>query len=104
MKEEMLGLSVVEELTVKCGNCGSPLANIVVSETNESRKARNLKPLDSKYKVTNCYKCGGSSFETKTISGSTSICPAKDFFDLDEVETDFNNGVIESVLSVTKRL
>jgi hypothetical protein len=104
MKEELLGLSVLEEAVVKCGNCGSHLANVVVSETNESRELRGLKSLNSRYKINNCYKCGGSSFATKVFSGSTSICPAKDFFDLDEVETDFNDGVIESVLTVQKRV
>jgi hypothetical protein len=104
MKEELLGLSVLEEATIKCGSCGSPLAYIVVSETNESREARGLRPLDSKYKITNCYKCGQSSFQSKVFSGSTSICASRDFFDLDEVETDFNDGVIESVLTVRKRV
>jgi predicted nucleic acid-binding Zn-ribbon protein len=104
MKEEFLGLSVLEEMTVACGDCGSKLAHVVVSETNESRQVRQLKSLNSKYQIKGCYKCGGSSFLTKTFSGSTSVCPAKDSFDLDVVDTDIeDDGVVKSILEVRKR-
>lgn len=103
MKEELIGLTVVEEDVIKCGDCGAPLAHVVVSETNEQRTSRNLPPISSKYKITDCYKCNGSSFYTKVFGGSTSICPTKDFFDLDETDTEFENGVISSTLKVRKR-
>jgi hypothetical protein len=104
MKEEFLGLTVIEEDTVKCGDCGVILAHVVVSETNEARQSRQLKSLNSKYQVKGCYKCGGSSFTTKVFSGSTSICPAKDSFDLDPTDTDIDDeGTISSILEVRKR-
>lgn len=103
MKEEILGLSVIEEFVIKCGDCGAELANLVISETNNQREARGLKPIFSIYKITNCYKCSGNSFTTKTFEGSSSISPAKDFFDLDEIDTEKNGNVISSILKVIKR-
>lgn len=101
--KELLGLEVIEEATIKCGDCGAPLVDIVVAETNESRVARGQKPLQSQY-IINCWRCTGKSFQTKVFSGSTSIKPAKDYVDLDEVDTDIGEGgVIFTILQSRKR-
>ncbi len=101
--QEPIGLRVVKEVVVRCKNCNTPLANILLSETNEDRTSRNLKPLKSKYKLINCSKCeDGSSFETEVLEGSTSICAAREGFVLEEQDTDVLDGVIFSILKVRK--
>jgi hypothetical protein len=104
MKQELIGLSVIEELVLKCGDCGTPLINIVLSETNESRQKRNLKPLSSSYKVVNCYKCCGSSFQSKIFDGSVSISSFSDKLDIDLEDTDIRDNVIYSTLKVYKKV
>jgi hypothetical protein len=104
MKEELYGLEVLQEIELKCRSCNSKLANLVVSETNSQRIARNLKPLSSKYRVENCYKCGNSSFWTDALNGSVSIAPAVDFIDLDVLDTDIDeNGIIINYVRASNR-
>lgn len=103
MKTEFLGLSVVEEATIKCGDCATPLALIVISETNGHRSQRGLAPLKSQYRVTGCPKCGGSSFVSKVFEGTTNICSTKETLILDTVDTDINNGIIVSVLTIRNK-
>lgn len=108
MKEELLGLSVILDEVVVCGDCGAELANIVVSETNTQRQARGLKPLRSKFKIINCHKCGGKSFDTKIYEGTTSISPPlKQNISLSDIDTDILNykkedETIYSILEVIK--
>lgn len=102
MQEDFLGLKVVEDTEIKCGNCNVPLINVVVVETNDDRKIRGLKPQKSQYQV-QCYKCHGSSFKTKVFEGSTIIAGIADFITVDTVDTDIlNNGVVFSKLLTKK--
>ena len=103
MKEELLGLKELEELTIKCGDCGTSLAEVVLTEDNASRQNRSLPVRFSKFKVVDCPKCGGSSFETKVFEGTTVVGPVKEGQDLEDVDTDVNDGVIVSTFKVRKK-
>jgi predicted nucleic-acid-binding Zn-ribbon protein len=90
MKQELLGLTEIEEYTIKCYNCGTALAEVVLTETNEARQNRNLKIQTTKFKIVDCPKCGKHSFNTKHFHGSTVIGPLLDGYTLDEVDTEFD--------------
>jgi hypothetical protein len=100
MKEDLIGLSLLKEQIIRCGDCNSPLASIILTETNEHREERGLKPLKSKYIINNCYKCGGSSFESETFEGSASIAPYKENNVLEVIDTDIINDVVVSILTM----
>lgn len=102
MKEELVGFKVIEEFTVKCGDCNTPLAEIQLIEDNASRQGRSLPAQYSKFKVVECPKCNGSSFETKVFQGKTIVGPVKTGFDLEDVSTDVVDGVIVSTFKVRK--
>lgn len=103
MKEELIGLTEVEELTIKCGDCSTPLAEVVLTEDNNSRQRRSLPAQSSKFKIVDCPKCGGSSFVTKVFEGTTIVGPVRDGFDLEDVDTDVDDGVIVSTFKVRKK-
>ena len=102
--QDPIGLRVIKELVISCKDCNTSLVNVVLTETNEDRVKRSIRPLKSKYKVLNCSNCdNGSSLETEVLEGSTSICTAKDGFVLEEEDTDIDkDGVILSTLKVRK--
>ena len=102
--QEPLGLRVLKEFVVRCKDCNTPLANILLTETNEDRLSRNQKAQKSKYQVVNCSKCeDGSSFETEVFEGSTSIANAREGYTLEEEDTDIlDGGVILSTVRVRK--
>jgi hypothetical protein len=104
MKEELIGLEIVEENTIKCRDCSAPLVEIVISENNDHRVQRGLRAMHSKYKVTNCYKCGSSSFQSKVFHGSTNICPSKEFLILEPINTDvIDDNIIYTVLEIRRK-
>ena len=103
MKEDLEGFEVKDEQTIKCGDCNTPLVNIVCYEDNDERaeKGRNIQY--SKYRVTKCYKCGGSSFWTKTFQGTTAVGSAKDDINVDIDDTEITeDNVICSTLTTSK--
>jgi hypothetical protein len=103
MKKDLIGLAIIEEHMIKCGDCRTNLAEIVVSETNDGRVARGLSPMKVQIKVVNCYKCGGASFDSKIFEGSTNIHPVNDFTSLeDDGDTDIKNGVLYSTLRMVR--
>lgn len=66
----------VQEITLKCRKCGKPLADLIISETNEMRRLKDLKPQKCKYKILNCFYCNnGESYETPVYEGTISILP-----------------------------
>ncbi len=110
MKEDLIGLSTVEETIIKCGDCGTPLVEVVVVESNLDRMKRQLLPQNSCFKVKNCYKCGGDSFKSKRFEGTLIFGPLKDSYSIDVEDTEYEeNGIgspktrtIETVLRVRK--
>lgn len=104
LKQDLIGLSEVSSDIVKCGDCGSKLVEIVVTETNEDRHKRGLRPLKTKYKVIDCPKCGGSSFETKVYEGSVIRGSLSDNYIVDDSDCDVDDdGVIYGTLVLRKR-
>jgi hypothetical protein len=102
MKDEVIGLTELEELTVKCGDCGTPLVNVVLTETNDLRTERGLKPQRLQFKLL-CYKCGGTSFPTKVLEGSAVVGTLKDDIETDEEDTDLVDGVIVTTLKTRQK-
>lgn len=104
IKDELVGFSEVESNKVYCGDCGYKLIEIVVTETNENRLKRGLKPIYTKYKVLDCPKCGGSSFDTKTYEGSTIYGPLTDNYVVECLDCDsLGNDFVYGKLSLRKR-
>ena len=101
MKEELIGLSVLEEHKIRCGSCGTNLVEVVVTETNEARVARGLNPQRMKFVVGKCYKCGGSSLPTQIFEGSCIAGPLKKDYESDTVDVDVDDdtGVITNTLT-----
>src|SRR6476620_1588187 len=101
--QEPLGLRVVKELTLRCKNCNAPLAEVVLTETNEDRELRGLRASKNKCRVVNCCSCkDGSSFETETIDGSISVA-AKLGFALEVEDSDLDDdGILVSTFRVRK--
>lgn len=87
MKDELIGLSVIEEHIVKCGDCGFPLVEIIKTEENANRLQRGQKIQKSKYKV-KCPKCSGFSFDTKVFEGSTIVGTVKENYTLSVLDTE----------------
>lgn len=87
MKDELIGLSIIEECIVKCGDCGTPLVEIVKTEENSNRVQRGQKIQKSKYKV-KCPKCNGFSFDTKIFEGSTIVGSIKDNYTVCVLDTE----------------
>lgn len=113
MKEELVGLDILEEVHIKCGDCGFPLVEIVNTETNENRLKRGLKLQKSKYKI-KCPQCNGYSFDTKVFEGSIIIGSIKDNYIVSAVDTelfdyktrdDINKGnvVVYTILELVKK-
>lgn len=102
LKEDLVGWQELESVDVKCGDCGTPLVNVVLTEPNHKRQERYLTPLLTQYKV-KCYKCGGDSFRTKVFHGSTVVGAIKDGIRIDEIDTEkVNEGVVFITLSTEK--
>ena len=59
-----------KEYIVRCGNCNNQLAEIIINKTNEQREESGMPRIVSKVKITDCPKCGGSSFVSPTFEGS----------------------------------
>lgn len=103
-KSEFLGLSIIESIDMKCADCNVKLANIVITESNDSRVERGKPPQKSKFRIINCYKCGGSSFDSKILEGSTNILSNKSDVDLNVIDTDIlNDNTIYTVLETIKK-
>lgn len=101
-------MNPISEHTILCGDCGSILAFVVVSQTNEQRISNGLNAMTSVYKIYNCYRCNSCSFKTVEINGTTSILPGQEFFDIEEFETDVekiapNHVFVYSELKVRKK-
>ena|SRR5688500_1552349 len=104
MKEELLGLSEISSTILKCGDCGTPLVDLVITETNESRQERGKKPLRSKFQVYNCYRCGSESFESQVLEGSVIAGPLKDSYEIDIEDSNIeDDGVIFNKMRVRSR-
>jgi predicted nucleic-acid-binding Zn-ribbon protein len=104
IKDDLIGFSEISSDIIKCGDCGLKLLDIVVTETNENRISRGLKPQKTKYKVVDCPKCGGSSFETKVYEGSVIRGPISNEYITEDVDCDVDDeGVIYGTLVLRKR-
>lgn len=103
MKTEILGLRIIEEQDLKCGDCNTTLIKIVLAETNSDRIARGERSSSSKYRVFDCPKCGGSTFYSKTFKGTTAISPGRDSFSLSVENTDQDpDGTIVTKLKAVR--
>lgn len=78
MKQDLHGLDVIDEVLLKCGDCGLPLIEIVKTETNENRTQRGLNPQRVQFRC-RCPKCYGWSFNSKIFEGSTIVAPCKNY-------------------------
>lgn len=58
-----------------CFDCGIALLEILITETNESRREIGLRDAHAVFKVSDgsCPQCGGGSLPSKIFDGSTSI-------------------------------
>ena len=100
MKSELKGLRKVEEVDVKCADCGKLLANVMQVETNEDRKERGEKTIKTQYKIL-CDKCGGSSFKTKVFDGPTVAGSVDDQTRLEEDNTQIEeDGTVYMTLKI----
>jgi hypothetical protein len=85
---------VLDEITVKCIDCNMPLAIITVTESNESRANKGLKPIISKCQAF-CDRCNSRSLETKLLYGTTCIQPGNHKIDISVLDSDIlDNGII----------
>ena len=85
---------ILEELTVKCGDCNSPLIIITITENNESRAKKGLKPMITKFQAT-CAKCNSHSFETKVFCGTTCVQPGSPKIEVGDMDCEvLDNGVV----------
>jgi hypothetical protein len=105
MKDEVLGLDILQEQKIKCSNCGTPLAEVLVMESNEQRKERDLKPIKSSFRINNCTKCSnGGSFIHGPFEGTTSVGTFKDNLLVDVEDTDIlTDGTIMNILTIRNR-
>ncbi len=103
MKDELKGLSIKKEVVLKCGDCGFPLAEIVLTNTKEELESRGESSTRVKYKVVDCYKCGGSSFETEIFEGNSITGPIRDSDDVFAVDAEQKDDYILATLNVTRR-
>ncbi len=87
VEKESRELEILDSQILTCGDCGSRLVEIVRTEDNAGRIKRGLKLSNSKFKVEQCYKCGGSSFETPVLSGTVSIGVFGDDYEFDVSDT-----------------
>lgn len=101
-KDELVGWTEKESVDIKCGDCGTPLVNVVLTEHDSDRQKRNLKPQRSQYRV-KCYKCGGYSFHSKVFCGSTVVGALKEGVRVDELDTEMiKEGIVFVTLSTEK--
>lgn len=87
VEREARGLEILSRSVLTCGDCGSDLLEVLVTEENSGRMKRGLKLCYSKYKIEKCHKCGGSSFETPVLSGTVSIGTLDDSYEFDVADT-----------------
>src|SRR5688500_9267756 len=104
MKQELIGLTELEEYTIRCNNCNTTLAEVVLTETNDSRQSRNLKIQTTKFKIVGCPKCGSDSYNTKYFHGSTIVGPLPQGYTLEEVDTEFNSEYGQQNIFTTLKL
>ncbi len=103
-----IGMDISKQVVMSCADCGTKLAEVVITETNEMREDRYIDPLFTKFKVDKCYKCGGSSFPTEVLAGSVFAGSLKDDYEIDVVDTDVESHtdayrVIVTTLTIRKR-
>ena len=95
-------LMSTKDIELKCGDCSTPLVKISIIQTNKHREEKGLRPVAISYVVTKCYKCGGSSFKTEPIEGTTIVETV-----LDEVELSVDQAEKDGILTykiITKRI
>ena len=103
MKDELLGLKEVETVALNCGDCGFPLIEIVLTETNDDRLRRGLYPMKNRFQVVDCPKCGGKSFNSKILEGTTIIGAAKNGYEFECIGADIDDeNTIYNVLRIEK--
>ena len=107
-----IGMDISTQVVLSCSDCGTKLAEVVVTETNEMREERELRPQFTKFKADKCYKCGGSSFPTDILEGSVFAGSLRDDYEIDVLDTDvekitdeYNDArqIIFTTLTVRKR-
>ena len=103
MKEELVGFKNVQDVVVKCNDCGKPLINIVLTCENSELAKRGLKTYKIKYKVTDCCFCRGESFFTHVFEGSTIIGTVSDNISFEIEDTEIIDDIIHCIIT-TKRL
>lgn len=104
MKQDLYNLGVLEEVVLKCGDCGMPLVEIVKTETNSNRVDRGLNARHSQFRC-QCPNCNGWSFNSKVFEGSTIIAPVKSSYKLNIIDTELINydnhtGVILTIFGL----
>lgn len=100
-KEDLIGLSVVEDLIVTCPKCNEKVANIVVSETNTHRVMRLQKPMKSKF-IINC-TCGHAiDLDGRVFTGATVVGAVDPSRPLNTLETDIEDDGSKTGIIVTK--
>src|SRR5688500_12203891 len=103
MKSELIGITVVQDKKINCGDCGKNLVEVVVTETNEHRENRGVKHQKTQFQVVDCPFCKGSSFPSEVFEGSVTVGTLSDQHQLDTVDSDvLTDGTILSVLKVRK--
>jgi hypothetical protein len=103
MKDALVGIQEIESIPIQCGDCGLPLAEVVLTETNETRLSRGFFPLRSEFQVIDCPKCSGKSFKTRVLEGTTVVGAIKEGYALESVDADIlEDNTISSVLRIRK--
>lgn len=103
MKEDLLGLSVIEENNISCGDCGKLLAVLVISEDNTQRQSRGLNPLSQRFVISGCPRCGGESFRSKELRGSVVVGTLDDAHWIDVDDSEDVEGVLYNKLIMRKK-
>ncbi len=104
VKDELIGLTELSSEVLKCGDCGKKLIDIVLTERNDSRENRGLKPQLSYYKVVNCPECKGSSFHSQKYEGTVIIGPIDGNYCIEYEDSDIDDhGYIYNILTLIKK-
>ena len=105
MKSELIGLDILESHIVKCKKCGVRIAEVILTETNESRNNRGFESIRSSYQFLNCHKCkDGSSYRTPIINGSCCVGSLSDDYIIETEDTDvIDDEVVVNLKIINKR-
>lgn len=104
MTEELSAkFSVVEEQYIKCADCGITLGHVILMQTNEKRQASGQKPVFTRFRITGCYKCNGSSFFTKTYGGTVTLGSPADHVQLDQIDCTTDGQVNTFIMQTRKK-